>query len=100
MAATEQQYAPQTSGGGPPFRVINVPVSGAQDPTLPAPDMEVVVLADSGGNLLDDFRTTRRMNEVAMLNGIDARFAGMQRKHYERISFTDRRGNVERGTIR
>src|SRR5882724_1052489 len=98
MAANEQVYAPQSSGGGPPFRVINVPVSGAQDPTAVAPDMEVVVLADSAGNLQDDFRTTRRNLELAALTQLDARAVGMARRHYERTSFTDRRGNVERGT--
>src|SRR2546430_11668815 len=100
MAANEQVYSPPTQGSGPGFRVINVPPNGAQDPTQPAPDMEVVVLADSGGNLLDDFRATRRALELASITQLDARATGMARRHYERTGFTDRRGNVERGTFR
>ena len=96
MASTEQSYAPQSAGSGPPFRVLNVTPDGSQTPV----DMEVVVLADAGGNITDDFRQTRRREELALLSQLDAGAIGMGRRHYERISVTDRRGNVERGTLR
>lgn len=63
-------------------------------------EMEVATISDSTGSIVDDFRQTRRREEIAMLAQLDARAMDMVRRHYERIYLTDRRGNVERGTLR
>lgn len=63
-------------------------------------EMEVAAIADSTGSITDDFRQTRRREEIAMLAQLDARAISVTRRHHERINLTDRRGNVERGTLR
>lgn len=63
-------------------------------------EMEVATIADSTGSIVDDFRQTRRREEIAVLTQLNAHAISMARRHYERINLTDRRGNVERGTLR
>lgn len=86
--------------GGLNVRTVEVTKSVAGvDTTV---EQQVVSLADSAGVLMDTLmdRGMRRMTEFAAIVAADGLQFGLVRRHGERLSPTDRRGAIGRGSTR
>jgi hypothetical protein len=87
---------------GKKARTVEVTKTDAATGAAAVVEQQVMSLADSAGNLIEDLYDAQqqRLQEYQAVEAIDAGNAAFVRRHSERVTLTDRRGASGRGSTR
>jgi hypothetical protein len=100
--ATEASVGLVPDSTGKKARTVEVTKTDASSGSAAVVEQQIVSLADSAGNLIEDLYDTQQqhLQEYQAIESIDAGNLGLLRRSSERISLTDRRGATGRGSTR